>query len=338
MTAPLPHALVLMDKATFATQFDRSRLDRLASLTRLGETVWTDSLDSPEVQAQLQHVQVLVTSWGVPRLDDAALARLPQLQAVFHCAGSVRTFATDAMWDRGIVVASAANANAVPVAEFTFASIILAGKRAQVLANDAGTHRGLRGYASARGELGNLGRTIGLVGFSRIGRRVAAMLQALQDVTVLIADPFADPAEVAAAGAELVPLKEMLPRVDILSIHAPALPSTFHMIGAAELAALADAATIINTARGDLLDHEALLAECRTGRLTAILDVTSPEPLPADSEFHDLPNVIITPHVAGSLGRETRRMVDEMLADLERYNAALPLESQILQEDLVHTA
>ncbi|MFQ4148203.1 hydroxyacid dehydrogenase [Arthrobacter sp. LAPM80] len=334
----LPRALAVMDADTFALQFDDSRLRRLGELATLGQTVWTASLDAPQVQSQLADVEVLVTSWGVPVLDEAALSRMPALKAVFHCAGSVRTFATEAMWDRGITVCNGADANAVPVAEFTFASIILAGKRAQVLANDARTHRGERAYATARGERSNLGRTIGIVGYSRIGRRVVAMLRQLQDVTILVADPFADPAEVTAAGATLLSLADMLPRVDILSIHAPELPSTRHMIGAAELAALPDQATIINTARGSLIDTDALTQECRTGRLTAILDVTDPEPLPADSELHDLPNVILTPHVAGSLGTETRRMVDDALADLARFTSGTPLQARVAREDMEYSA
>lgn len=334
----MPRALALMDAGTFSTQFDGARLQRLAGLATLGETAWAQSLDAPEVQGWLPSVEVLITSWGVPLLDEAALARLPKLRAVFHCAGSVRTFATDALWDRGIEVSNGANSNAVPVAEFTLASIILAGKRAQVLANDFRNHRGERNFAQNRGELGNLGRTIGLLGFSKIGRRVAELLRILADTTILVSDPYADPKAVAAAGAQLLPLAEMLPQVDILSIHAPSLPSTRHMIAATELAALPDGATVINTARGALIDHEALAAECRTGRITAILDVTEPEPLPVDSELYELPNVILTPHVAGSLGKETRRMVDEALDDLERFNAGQPLESAVRREDLEHLA
>ena len=117
-----------------------------------------------------------------------------------------------------------------------------------------------------------------------------------------MADPYADPAEVRAAGGSLVPLPELLPRCDVLTLHVPALPATRHLIGAAELALLRDGATVINTARGAVLDTAALESECATGRLDAILDVTDPEPLPASSLLYDLPNVMITPHIAGSLG------------------------------------
>ena len=329
-----PQALLVMNSGTFADQFDSTRLDRLAGLVDLGGQPWTDSLDSPELAGRLAEVEILLTSWGVPRLNAERLERMPKLRAVFHCAGTVRGFVSEELWDRGILVTNGADANAIPVAEFTFASIVLAGKKAQVLANDARFSRDDWRYATERGELGNIGRVVGVIGFSRIGRRVVQLVQQLQDVTCLVSDPYADPLEVAAAGGRLVNLEELLPVSDVVTIHAPALPETRNMISTRELRAMKDHATLINTARGSLLDTKALEAECATGRITALLDVTEPEPLPADSVLYDLPNVIITPHIAGSLGTETRRMSDAALNDLERYLAGKDLLAQVMHEDL----
>jgi phosphoglycerate dehydrogenase-like enzyme len=163
---------------------------------------------------------------------------------------------------------------------------------------------------------------------------VVDLVQQLDDVTCLVCDPYADPQEVRAAGGELVELDELLPRVDVLSLHAPALPSTRNMIGAAQLALLPDHATLINTARGSLVDTAALEAECATGRINAMLDVTEPEPLPADSVLFTLPNVMITPHLAGSLGTELHRMTDAALDELERYVSEVPLLDEITSDDL----
>ena len=139
---------------------------------------------------------------------------------------------------------------------------------------------------------------------------------------------------IAAAGATLTALDELLRRVDVLSLHAPELPETRHMIAAAELALLRDGATVVNTARGSLIDTDALIAECVSGRLDAVLDVTEPEPLPVDSPLYRLPNVSITPHIAGSLGSETRRMSDAALDELARWTLDLPLESEVVLADL----
>ncbi|MBT2533548.1 hydroxyacid dehydrogenase [Arthrobacter sp. ISL-48] len=329
-----PKALLLMNRSTLTDQFDAARMERLAGLVELGEPAWTDSLTDPGVAVLLPDVEVLLTSWGVPLLDQDALDRMPHLRAVFHCAGTVRSFVTDELWQRGIQVTTGAEANAIPVAEFTFASIILAGKKAQVLANASRISREDWSYSTAHGELGNVGRTIGVVGFSRIGRRVVHLVQQLQDVTCLVADPYADPAAVAAAGARLVTLEELIRASDVVTVHAPALPETRNMIGAVELAAMKEHATLINTARGSLVDTQALESACATGRIHAILDVTEPEPLPAGSVLYDLPNVVITPHIAGSLGTETRRMSDVAISELERYLAGKRLTAEVLPEHL----
>ncbi|WP_405087584.1 hydroxyacid dehydrogenase [Microbispora sp. NBC_01389] len=318
-----PQALLVMDPAHFTVQFQEPQLRRLRTLVELGDPVATGDLDTTRVRRRLREVEVLVTSWGCPSLTAERLSDAPRLRAIFHCAGTVRSFVTDEVWRREILVTNAADENAIPVAEFTLAAIIFAGKKVPFLAQDARIHRQDWSYAERRGELSNRGRTIGIVGFSRVGRRVVERLRSLE-VDVLVADPYADAAQVSAAGARLVRLPELLPRSDVLTLHVPALPSTHHLIGATELAQLPDGATVINTARGAVLDTTALERECARGRLDAILDVTDPEPLPATSPLYDLPNVMITPHIAGSLGSETRRMSESALSELERYLSGQP--------------
>jgi phosphoglycerate dehydrogenase-like enzyme len=337
VSRPAPSALAVMHRAAWEMQFDTARVARLHSLAAAPDQPWTPDLAAVPDPA-LAGVEVLLTSWGAPTLDAALLERLPRLRAVLHCAGSVRRLVSDALYDRGVLVSSSADLNAEPVAEFTLAAVIMAGKKAPFLAADARTAREDWSYRAGRGRLTNSGLTIGLVGFSRVGRRVAALLRQLHDVTVLVADPYADPDEVTAAGATLVGLEEMLPRLDVLSIHAPDLPSTRHMVGAAQLAALPDHATLINTARGALVDTAALEAECVSGRLHAVLDVTDPEPLPASSPLYDLPNVMLTPHVAGSLDTEARRMTDGALDELERLVAGRPLARAVQRDELATSA
>jgi phosphoglycerate dehydrogenase-like enzyme len=188
------------------------------------------------------------------------------------------------------------------------------------------------GSVTGYGDLSNFGRTVGVVGYSRVGRRVVELLRMLGGTTCLVADPYADPHEVERAGATLVDLDELLPRVDVLTLHAPALPETHHLIDAARLRALPDNATVINTARGTLVDSAALAAECAAGRLFAILDVTDPEPLPPGSPLRDLARVMVTPHVAGSLGSEIGRLTDHTLDELAHWVAGRPLTAEITAE------
>ena len=245
-----PTVRAAMSPAAFSLLFDEPRLARLHTLARVPDPLLID----PGASVSLVDTEVLFTSWGAPRLDATMLDRMPRLRAVLHAAGSVHGVVSDDLWERGILVTSAADANAVPVAEFTFAAVIMAFKRAFTHVQQHTPEKGEWGRLFSEPHYGSLGRTVGVVGFSRIGRRVVSMLQQLDDIEVLVADPMVSPERVAAAGATLVPLDEMLPRVDVLSLHAPALASTYRMIGAAELGALRAGATLINTARGALVD------------------------------------------------------------------------------------
>jgi phosphoglycerate dehydrogenase-like enzyme len=326
-----PHALVVMNAGSYPAHFDDARLGRLRSLVRLGDPALVQELDSAAARGRLREAEVLVTSWGAPRLTADRLRDAPALRAVFHSAGSVRNLITGEVWRRGIAVTSAADVNAIPTAEFTLAAIVFAGKKVPFIAADPVAARQGWGAVDGYGDLSNYRRTVGIVGFSRVGRRVLRLLRHL-DAELLVADPYADEGAVRAAGGTLLELPDLLARSEILSLHAPELPSTHHMIGAAELALLPDHATLVNTARGSLVDSAALAAECAAGRLFAILDVTDPEPLPAADPLRSLPNVLLTPHLAGSLGTEVLRLTDHTLDELARWTAGEPLRTPITPE------
>ncbi|MGK5631524.1 hydroxyacid dehydrogenase [Streptomyces sp. URMC 123] len=279
----------------------------------------------------LARAELLITGWGCPPLDAAVLDSAPELRAVFHAAGSVKHHLTGAVWDRGLVVSSAAEANAGPVADFAHALIQLASKRALPAAADyAGS-----GWPAAEEREGADGRTIGVIGASRTGRRVISRLTASDaGYRVLLADPHMTAAGAAELGCTWVPLDDLCRRSSIVSVHAPALPETTHLLNAERLALLPDGATLINTARGSLIDTEALTRACAAGRLNACLDVTSPEPLPPGHPLFSLPNVLITPHLAGAQGSERRRLGDHAVAEVERFLRGEPLRGLVTLADL----
>jgi phosphoglycerate dehydrogenase-like enzyme len=135
-----------------------------------------------------------------------------------------------------------------------------------------------------------------------------------------------------------VTLSELLTRSHVVSLHAPLLPETRHMLGTRELALMRDGATLINTARGALVDPAALEAELSRGRLFAVLDTTEPEVPPPDSPLYHLPNVFLTPHIAGSLGRETERLSDYIVAEVERFARGISLKFLVRREQLPRLA
>ncbi|MEB3368938.1 hydroxyacid dehydrogenase [Saccharopolyspora mangrovi] len=322
-----------MSASTLETLFGAEEMARLRAVASLAEPVAVADFRSAAARARLAEVEVLITSWGCPALDDQVLRAAPRLQAVLHAAGSVRGHVGDAVLGRGLRVTTAADANAEPVARYTLAAILWASKKIPFLAPDVRTFRDDWHYRDRKCLPVKAEQVIVLVGFSRVGRRVTQLLRDLGLGRVCVVDPVVDPREIVAAGAEPVSLAEALPHADVLSLHAPSLPETHHLIGAAELAALPEHAVLINTARGALVDTAALERACAAG-LHAVLDVTDPEPLPTDSPLYDLPNVMLTPHVAGSLGEETRRMSAAALTELERYAAGLPALAPVTAEAL----
>ncbi len=307
------------------------RLELLRAVADLLDDEPLSSFDGDRARDLLGRAEVLFGHWGCPTLTAEVLELAPDLQAFVYAGGTVKWQVTDPVWDRGILVTSAAAANAVPVAEFTLASILFAVKSAFSFA-------ALERDRSAAvplplDRMGLVGRRIGLVGASHVGRLVIGLL-AHHEVQVAVADPFLSPDDAARIGVERMELDELCAWCDVLSLHAPDVESTKGMIGAAQLALLRDGVTLVNTARGALVDTAALTAELRSGRLSAVLDVTDPEPLPEDHELRRLPNVVLTPHIAGAVGSELVRLADLAIEEVRRHAAGAPALHPVRREDL----
>ncbi|MFI9721221.1 hydroxyacid dehydrogenase [Streptomyces sp. NPDC052396] len=287
---------------------------------RLGRL--TDPTDTPE------HAEILLTGWGHRWvLDRPTLAGAPALRAVVHTGGSVKSLVTEATWERGILVSAAAGINAGPVADYTVAAVLLAAKKA--LSAAAG---GWPRFAARRGADGTV---VGVIGASRVGRKVLARLHAAEaGYRLLLYDPYVSPAEAARLGARLLDLETLCRQCQVLTLHAPELPATRGLLNAARLALIPDGGTVINTARGSLIDTEPLTRECAAGRLDAFLDVTDPEPLPAGHPLLSLPNVLVTPHIAGAQGSEARRLGLFAVREIERLVRGEMLLGLVRPEEL----
>lgn len=335
---PKPKLVFAMNPEVTSDLITPALLARLSeSCTVLSPAPLRD-YSSPAAQAFLAEAAILFTGWGAPTLDAVVLAVAPRLRLVAHAGSAVKPIAAPEIWQAGIAVTSAAAANAVPVAEYALAAILLANKRTFGVRERFRRERKLwQPQWLAPGEPGNYGAVVGIVGASRIGRRLLSLLKPF-DLDVLICDPFLSEVEALTLGVAKSDLLELLAKSDVVSLHAPSLPQTAGMIGRAELAAMRDGATLINTARGALVDHAALTDELMSGRLNAVLDVSEPEPLPPDSRLFDLPNVFLTPHIAGAAGYETRRMAELLVEEIERFVAGAPLQHAITADMLARVA
>ncbi|MFI6550325.1 hydroxyacid dehydrogenase [Streptomyces prunicolor] len=335
-SAQPPRAVFAMDPVHLPLLFPSPLMARLRQTAEIDPGLVVQDFAEPQAARALAEAEVLITGWGCPHLDADALAAAPRLRTVLHAAGSVRSLVGEALWERGVTVSSAVTGNALPVAEYTLAMILLAGKDT-FAQRERFRHTHAYPTPAETAPIGNLGRRIGVIGASRVGRRLLELLRPY-DFEVLLHDPYVSVTEAAALGAELLPLDHLLSGSDIVSLHAPDIPETQHMLDRGRLALIRDGGVLINTSRGALIDHEALTDELLCGRLTAILDVTEPEPLPPTSPLYQLPNVFLTPHIAGSLGNELARLGGIVVDELERLAAGLPPAHEVRHADLARVA
>ncbi len=334
-----PRTVLAMDPGLLDDVFPPRVRTRLEESADLHPPYVIKEFHSPEAVDALARAEVLLTGWGCPPIDASLLERAPELRAVIHAAGTVKTFLAPEAYERGIAVSSAAEANAVPVAEFTLAAIIMGAKRAFPLAHLFRTRRTHRTSADLDRQhwIGTHGLTVGVVGASRIGRRVIELLRVL-DAEVLLYDPYVSAAEAELLGVTSTDLDTLMATSDVVTVHAPDTPATRHLLDARRIGLMRPGTLLVNTARGRLVDTEALTGHLVSGRLDAVLDVTDPEPLPGGHPLWDLPNVFITPHMAGAQGNEVGRLGALAVDELSRYARGLPFNHPVHLADLERIA
>lgn len=276
-----------------------------------------NDVDEEEAARLLADADACLTSWGSPPLNAEMLAVAPLLRMIAHAGGSVRAYVSDAVWQRNITVTSAASAIAVDVAHYAIALMIIGRKNMMELSSQAaaGDWKSFWGH---RPPDDLRGCTVGIVAASQVGRKVIELLRHFE-VNVLLFDPNLTADEARAIGATRVELNDLFKRSDVVSLHAPVLYTTRQLVSAARLALMKNGAVLINTARGSLVDEAALVAECKKRRIWAFLDVTDPEPPPAGSPLYGCPNLTLSPHIAGSIGRGRRKIGELACEELKRF-------------------
>lgn len=313
-------ALFGNDGDTLLEVYGAIRLEQLGQLTELHPTKVT-RLNIEQCLPELHDLEVIFSTWGMFSLSPEQLEQLPNLRAVFYAAGTVQHFAAPLL-ERGILVMSAWAANAVPVAEFTLGQILLANKG--YFRNVGQYQNGSSEYSAFRGR-GNYGAIVSVLGAGQIGRKLIELLRPFH-LRVLVFDPFLSRENAAELGAEKVELDAAFARGNIVSNHLADLPQTRGLLNGVLLSSMPENATFINTGRGRTVHHAEMTAVLQSRPdLTALLDVTDPEPLPRDSPLWNLPNVHISGHIAGSIGDEVGRMADFVLEEFQRRQNGEPL-------------
>ncbi|MDQ6672854.1 MAG: hydroxyacid dehydrogenase [Chloroflexota bacterium] len=342
MTAPLARRRVLlccnaMVHDEYAVGEGLARLQRLADWEWLPSEgtssrpgVWggpsEDPADAERLRVKLAQgaFEALIVCHGAPYIDGPLLDAAADLRLVGELEGDrfANRIDTAACAAHGVRVVDTTHGSSLPVAEWALA-LMLVGLR-----NAAEHYRRLIAGEEYRrssddpgfrvGEL--TGQTVGLIGLGHIGRRLIELLQPFH-CRVLVHDPYV-PKEVAlAVGAQLTSLEHVMADADVVVCCAPLTPRTQGMIGVGELDLLKPDSVFVNVSRGAIVDPEALIARARRGDIRVCLDVFDPEPIPAASPIRDLPNVFLSPHIAGVTAACRPRFFSFMVDELERFFA-----------------
>jgi phosphoglycerate dehydrogenase-like enzyme len=320
-----------MNRPTVAITIGRENYNRMFSEKALNDLAeFADVIHAGEEPAEKDELSDLlstadgcITSWGVHQLDAEVLAGAPDLQAMAHMGSSVKRFVSDEFWARDIQLTSAGVTLARDVAETTLGLMIVGRKRIIPLSQ----HLRAGGWRDSptwdKWDPRELSRsTVGIIGASNVGRHVISLLEPFE-VEILVADPFLDEVQAADLGVTKVELDELLRRSDTVSLHCPSNASTYHILDTEAFVLMPDHALIINTARGELIDEAALIAELSKGRFFAFLDVSDPEPSDPNSPLRSLDNVVLTPHTAGCI-ENCNRMGELAVEELRRFFAGEP--------------
>lgn len=308
----------------------------LEQLGKWGEVVLNEygTGDPDTIRKVIQGADIAISSWGTPSLNQTILDAAPQLKAVIHAAGTVKPIVTPELWSRGIRVSSANGPLGQGVAETALGLTIASLKNMWKVSRE--TEQG--GWNEEKQRVRELfDVTIGVIGAGKAGKHYIKLLQSF-DVTVLLADPFVSPEQAEAIGATKVELEELLVRSDVVSIHAPSLPSTYKLINRDRLALMKDDAILINTARGSIIDEDALVAELSNNRLFACIDVTDPEPPAADHPFRTLRNCILTSHIAGSVTNGLYRIGKYGVNEIDRLQNGQRMDGEVEEKDMAFLA
>ena len=328
-------ALFGTNQLQFSKVYTPEVLGKLAEYGELSEKINRKNLR--ENAEFLKDCEIAFSTWGMPKFTKEEIKEyMPKLKAVFYSAGTVQYFARPFL-ESGVKVYSAFAANAVPVAEYTFAQITLAAKG---YFQSAKYYRSLplRSLAFANSSTGNFGGKIGLVGLGAIGQMVAKRLMEL-DVEVYAYDPFVPEEKAAELGVKLISLEELFSECDVISNHLANKPELENVFNYKLFKRMKKHSTFINTGRGaQVSEYSLALSLLLHPSRTFVADVLKREYFPYINPLFWCPNAILTPHIAGSTGKEPQRMAYYMMEEMEKLLSGEETKYEVTLESLERMA
>jgi len=323
--------LILASDVLFPHFFSETQLSLLSEVASWSRS--SEREDSETLRTALAKADVLMTTWHSPFLRMEMFGPQPRVRLIAHCGGEVKSRVEEKVFDT-ITVTNAAEPMAAPVAEMAIAMVLSLVRRLSDYTSEM--TRGVtrtNEYVSHGETLA--GRTVGVIGFGRIGKAFARLIQPF-GVQLLITDPSCNADQADAYGATLSGLDELLSQSSVVVLAAGLTERSRNLLDRRRLGLMPDGGFLVNVARGGLVDMEALITELRKRRLSVALDVTDPiEPLPPAHELRHLPNVLLTPHIAAG-GIEMRRAIGCVaVAEVVRFCKGEELQNVVTQEMLL---
>ena len=296
-------------------------------LERLGCVEWNANAEQygeEELAEKLRGVDICISGWGNTPFHEKTLKYADKLKLIAHIGGSVRPMVGDAAFERGIRVCSGNRVFAESVAEGVLAYMLCSLRRigeyeARMAAGE---------WPSLIGTRGLLGRSVGLVGYGMIAEYLVKFLKPF-GCRIMVSSRHISAEELAEAGIEAAAAEEIFRTCDIVSLHSSLTARTKHSIGADLLNSMKDGALLVNTARGALIDEEALVLVLQERPVWAALDVFETEPLPMDSPLRECERVLLMPHAAGPTADRRYVVTSHVLDDIGRFLNGEPLDCEI---------
>lgn len=310
-------------KETFLTPEIIQRIEETGKVTWLSGN--PPDFTEEVLREHIKGIDICITGWGIPRFSARVLENADRLKLVAHTAGSVANLVSDELYEKGVRVVSANKVFAESVAESVIAYLLSALRDIPYYVNDMKQGGWKSGDYYNRGLLD---QTIGLVGFGEIPRYLAPMLKPFR-AKLKAFDEYVDAETMAEYGVEKVELDELFTSCPIISVHLPRTDETYHMIDKGLLGMIQDDGILINTARGSVINEEALVEELKTNRIKAVLDVFEEEPLSDESPLRKLDNALLIPHMAGPTVDRRKYATMAVLDDIDNFISNKPLVHEI---------
>ena len=321
-------------KEKYSTIFSQQNIDRIKSYCDVIEAEVPEVPDKEFLLKYIANADIVISSWQTARLDSDVMVKAKNLKLLTHAAGSVKPVISDALFDGGVKVTSSAAAISYGVAEFCLGMILMAPKRAFWAAQSTKQGGWTESIEVFNGPFEIYQQKIGIIGLSHVGRHLIRLLKSFT-CDIMLYDPYCSAEKAKALGVTKVDtLDQLFGQCRVVSLNAPSTEQTKGMITGEHFRLLPDGAVFINTARGAIVNEQEMITELKKQQFVACIDVTEPEPPAADSLLRTLPNVILTPHIAGVVAENMARLGTFVADEIQAFINNKPLHFEVTKEQL----